>query len=97
MINKIKLLVSADETQDELISLLVDMAKEEATSFCHLQEYNDKLDSTVIKMVVQNYNKMGNEGFTSSSFGGVMTEGYMSNYSDDVLTQLKRYRRLVTV
>lgn len=98
MLSKVKLLLSiTDETQDDLISLLVDMAKEEATSFCHLPEYDTSLDFIVIKMVVQNYNKIGNEGFESSSFGGVMTENYITNYSEDVLTALKKHRKLISL
>lgn len=98
MVSKLKLLLSlTDDTQDDLISLLVEMAKEEAVTFCHLDEYDTKLDQVVMKMVIQNYNKIGNEGFNSSSFGGVMTEQYMNGYSEDVLTNLRRFRKLVSI
>lgn len=98
MLSKIKLLLDiADDSQDNLISLLVDMAKEEATLFCHLPEYKESLDTIVMKMVIQNYNKIGNEGLNSSSFGGVMTENYLTNYSEDILTALKRHRKIVSL
>lgn len=97
MLSKIKILLSADDTQDEIISLLIDMAKAEATAFCHMEEYDSKLDFVVMRMVIQNYNKIGNEGFSSTSFGGVMSENYLTNYSDDIITNLKRFRKLVSI
>lgn len=96
MLNNIKLLLRiTDDTQDSLLSLLLNMAKDEATAFCHLSEYDNKLDNCVLKMVVQNYNKMGNEGLSSASYGGAMSEGYLSDYSDNILTELKRHRKLI--
>ena len=53
MLNNIKLLLRiTDDTQDSLLSLLLNMAKDEATAFCHLSEYDNKLDNCVLKMVV---------------------------------------------
>lgn len=97
MLSKVKIMLGiTDTTKDDLISLLIDLAKEEATSFCNLSEYAEELDSIVIRMVVQNYNKNGNEGIASASYSGV-SESYLDNYSQDVIKSLKKHRRLITL
>jgi len=55
MLDKIKLLLGInedDESKDELLDLLISMCKDEAIDFCNLSEYNKKLDSAVISMVI---------------------------------------------
>lgn len=60
MLSQIKLLLDiTDNEQDSLISLLIDMAKKEAVSFCNLSEYTALLDNIIISMVVEKYNKRG--------------------------------------
>ncbi len=96
MLNNIKLLLGmglSNVEKDTLLELLITNAKEEATSFCGLDIYDAKLDSTVLKMVVQTYRKMGAEGITSQSYSDV-SESHIDGYSDDVMRILKRYRKV---
>ena len=97
MLDKVKILLGiSDTSMDTLLSLLIDIAKADAVDFCHLVEYAEELDTPVIKMVIQLYNKRGNEGIQSLSFTGV-SESYMGDYSDDIIRQLQRHRRLVAL
>lgn len=99
MLEKIKILlgISEDnEDMDDLISVLIDLAKDDAITFCHLDEYDTTLDTIVIRMVIQLYNKRGNEGIESVGFAGI-SEHYTSDYTDDVVRALVRHRKLVSV
>ena len=74
MLEKIKILLGLadeDESRDDLISTLIGLCKDEATDFCNLEEYNSKLDSAVIGMVIERYNKIGTEGVSSVSTNGI--------------------------
>lgn len=99
MLEKIKILLGIsedDESRDELLSLLISIAKDDAIDFCHLAEYAAELDTVVIRMVIELYNKRGTEGMSQTSFAGV-SEHYESDYSEAVVRQLVRHRRLVSV
>ena len=72
MLEKIKLLLGlTDESRDEILTVLIALCKDEAVDFCNLPEYTNKLDSAVIQMVIERYNKTGTEGCTSVSYNGV--------------------------
>lgn len=96
MLNNIKLLLGlnlGNVEKDAILNVLILNAKDEATAFCGLGVYDAKLDSTVQKMVVQTYRKMGAEGITSQSYSDV-SESFNDGYSDDVMRILKRYRKV---
>lgn len=98
MLEKIKLLLNLSdrEDKDDLISLLISLCKDEATDFCNLETYSDKLDSAVVAMVVERYNKIGSEGITSEKFSGI-TSDFSDNYSEPILTKLRKNRRIKCV
>ena len=96
MLNKIKLLVGVsptDEGQNELFEVLIEMAQQEAVEYCHLEEYNEKLNPTIIKMVIEKYNRLGSEGITSQNYSGV-SESFAEGYSKDIIASLNRNRKL---
>ena len=93
---KVKLLLGIaanDITKDNLLTMLIDDAIVEVIDYCNLKQYNTNLDSTVVKMVTQNYNKISNQGIASQSYSGV-SETYVDGYSADVMTQLNKNRRV---
>jgi hypothetical protein len=97
MLDKIKLLLDiATDEKDELILLLIALCKDEATEFCNLEEYSNKLDSAVIEMVIEKYNRRGSEGLSASTSSGVK-EDYISSYSDAVLRKLRKNRKVKCV
>lgn len=75
---------------------LVEMCKDEATSYCNLDEYSEKLDNAVVQMVIQRYNRINNEGIDSNSASGI-NEHFHDGYTKDVMSMLRKYRRLKTV
>lgn len=97
MLDKIKILLNIqDDAQDELLSTLMGLCREEAYIYCNLPAYNEKLDFVVIQMVIERYNRIGSEGAISQSSSGVSAE-YDSFYSDKVVRLLNKYRKVKTV
>ena len=96
MLEKIKMLLGIaeeDESKDDLINLLVSLCKDEAVDFCNLPEYDSKLDSAVISMVIERYNARGTEGLTSVSGSGV-NEHYKDGYSSNIISALIKNRKI---
>ena len=97
MLDKIKILLNIqDDAQDELLSTLMGLCREEAYVYCNLPAYDEKLDFVVIQMVIERYNRIGSEGTTSQSSSGVSAD-YDSFYNDKVVRLLNKYRKVKTV
>lgn len=97
MLDKIKILLGlTNDDKDELLSVLIALCKDEAIDFCNLKEYSNKLDSAIITMVIERYNKMGSEGLTSDSTSGI-NANYIDGYSEIVLSKLRKNRKVKCV
>lgn len=97
MLDKIKILLNIqDDAQDELLSTLMGLCREEAYVYCNLPAYNEKLDFVVIQMVIERYNRIGSEGTISQSSSGASAD-YDSFYSDKVVRLLNKYRKVKTI
>ena len=97
MLEKIKILLGlTDDSKDELLGVLIGICKDEALDFCNLEDYSTKLDSAVIGMVIEKYNKMESEGLTSGSSSGI-NESYIDGYSEIVLSKLRKNRKVKCV
>lgn len=79
----------------QTLSALVEMCKEEATEYCNLDEYTEKLDNAVVQMVLQRYNRINNEGIESTNASGI-NEHFSDGYTKDVMSMLRKHRRLRT-
>lgn len=96
ILDKVKALLDikdTDSTKDDKLDVLIEDAIAEAIDYCNLKEYKTKLDSTVTKMVIQNYNKAKIQGISSQAFSGV-TESFIDGYSIDVIAVLNKNRRV---
>lgn len=94
MLEKIKILLGLySDEKDEALSILISMAKDEAIDYCNLKEYSTKLDSAIIQMVIEKYNRLGTEGTLSVSTSGV-SEDYLNGYSKAIVTKLNKNRRV---
>ena len=94
MLDKLKLLLNIqDDTQDELLQVLISLCKDEAFNYCNLPEYSTKLDGAVIEMVIERYNRIGSEGATQQSSSGVSMT-YDSFYSEKVRWMLNKHRKV---
>lgn len=97
MLDKIKLLLGlTTDDKDELILALISICKDQATTYCNLEEYSEKLNSSVIEMVIERYNRIGTEGVNMTASSGVREEFY-SGYSDNILRNLRKYRKVKCV
>lgn len=97
MLDKIKILLGlADDSKDDLLNILIALCKDEAVDFCNLTEYSNKLDSAIIAMVIERYNKLGTEGLSSVSTNGI-TEDYLTGYSEIVRSKLRKNRKVKCV
>lgn len=96
MLDKLKLILSIkDDTKDDLLTLLIEQAIEEALNYTH-QDSIENLRSTIISMVVYKYNRLGTEGLDSEGYSGV-SFGYSSDYPDSIMRALKSQRKLITI
>ena len=94
MLEKLKLLLNqVDDSNDELLALLIALCKEDAYTYCNLKEYDSELDYIVIQMVIERFNRIGSEGVASQSTSGVSTS-YDSFYSEKVERLLNKNRKL---
>ena len=96
MLENIKLLLGISSTEkDNLLTLLIQQAEDEAKDFTHREDICE-LQSTIERMVVYNYNRIGTEGLNSESYSGT-SYNYTSDYPEQILKMLKRYRKIVTL
>lgn len=97
MLEKIKLLLGISEedtSKDDILELLISNAKAYTVSFCGYSEYNSQFDVIVMKMVVEDYNRLGSEGMSSQSFNGI-SESYNDDYSTGILNYLKKFKKVI--
>ena len=96
MLEKVKLLLGlTDNTKDDLLTLLIEQAVEEAIVYTH-NECVDELNTSIIQMVVYKYNRIGTEGVDSEGYSGVSFL-YTSDYPDNIMRGLRAKRKVVLV
>ena len=96
MLDKLKLILGIkDDTKDDLLTLLIEQAIEEALNYTH-QDSIDNLSSTIISMVVYKYNRLGTEGLDSEGYSGV-SFWYSTDYPESIMRALKSQRKLITI
>lgn len=96
MLEKVKLLLGiADNTKDNLLTLLIEQAVEEAIVYTH-NECVDELNTSIIQMVVYKYNRIGTEGVDSEGYSGVSFQ-YTSDYPENIMRGLRAKRKVVLV
>jgi hypothetical protein len=95
MLEKIRILLN-QYARDDVLEVLIDMCKTDAVAYCNLPEYTEDLDSTVIKMVIERYNKMGFEGLSSQGDSGV-SNAFVDGYSREIYQSLIKFRKVRVV
>ena len=97
MLERIKLLLNiTDESKDALLNELIRSATEFAENYTNNAAAIDLLSGAIISMVIYDYNRLGTEGLTSENYSGV-SFGYTDGYSDDIMKQLKKYRKVKVI
>ena len=91
MLEKMKLLLGiGDASIDTKLSLLLEQAEDEAIAYTNNENIAENL---IIQMALYKYNRLGTEGLNSENYSGV-SFNYMSDYPDNLVKQLKRYKKL---
>lgn len=93
-IDTLKTLLQIEDTsQDTLLTTLIEQCTAEYLSRTHQTEP----DGTVVNaMVVERFNRLGNEGVQSIGYSGI-NETYESDYSEAVQKLIRSKTRLVTL
>ncbi len=87
------LLQIEDNSQDTLLTTLIEQCEAEYLSRTHQIETDE---SVVNPMVIEKYNRLGNEGVQSIGYSGI-NETYESDYSEAVQKLIRSKTRLVTI
>lgn len=94
MLDNIKTLLGlTDESKDKLLIVLLDQAKEDAKLITNNEDIENVAKSTIERMVVYNYNRLGAEGLKSESYSGV-SYSYDTDYPENIVRQLRAHRKL---
>lgn len=92
ILNKVQILLP--QAKQDILEVLVDINIEQALVYCNLDEVPNKLSSTIVKMVLESYNKLGAEGLASQGFSGV-SESFVEGYSADIISSLNRFKKII--
>lgn len=93
MLNNIKLLLGlSDTSKDELLTLLIEQAQDEARNYIHDSNLSG-LDSIICQMVIYRFNHLGNEGLSSENYSGV-SFSYTTEYPSFITDGLKKHRKI---
>ena len=96
MLDNIKTLLGLnDSSKDELLTILLEQAIEEAINYTH-NNCLAGLESTICRMVVYKYNRISTEGVDSESYSGV-TYNYSADYPENIMRVLKAHRKIRTL
>ena len=92
-IDTLRTLLQIDDSQDVLLNALIEQCEAEYLRRTHQNE----TDASIVNaMVIEKYNRQGNEGVQSIGYSGI-NETYESDYSESVQKLIRSKTRLVTL
>lgn len=94
MLTKLKLLYPA--INEDVLTLLLDSAKQFIVDYCGFDAYDAKFDSVLMRMVQEDVNQLYSEGFTSESAEG-SSVSYSPDYSERIYRTLNRNKKVRVV
>lgn len=92
---KIRLGIS-DNSEDNLLNMLLEDAEGEILDFCNRDILPDKAQVLQRELAIIYYNRMGSEGEASRSEGGVSVS-YSTEIPENIKSRLLAFRRLKLV
>lgn len=94
MLDKLKLMMgdAAAAYTDAQLELALDMAQQEATTYCN-RALDDDLQLIALKMAVVRLNRINTEGLAGQAFSGV-NETYIDGYPADIMRLLNSKRKV---
>lgn len=94
---KIRLEINNEDTsKDALLEMLLEDAKGEILDYCNRDVLLPKMESLQRELAIIYYNRMGSEGESSRSEGGVSVS-YSTVIPESLKSRLRSYRRLKAV
>lgn len=79
--------------KDALFSILIEQAQQEFLDYTGRTDVPAAAETLITNMVVEKFNRVGAEGFQSQNYSNI-SENYVDGYSANILSQLKRYRKV---
>ena len=79
--------------KDNLFIVLIDKARQEFLDYTGRTDVPAAAETLITTMVVETFNRIGSEGFESQNYT-IISENYLDGYSANILSQLKRYRKV---
>lgn len=96
MLKKIKTLLGiTNDDKDDLLTILIEQATEEALAYTHRDSILE-LNTSIIQMVVYKYNRIGTEGVESENYSGVAFN-YSTDYPEPIMRGLRAKRKVVVL
>ena len=89
LIEQVKLLTN--NTNEQLISLVLEKAKAEICSYLNM-DFSQAFDNITVDIAILKLNRLGAEGLSSQSYSGV-SENYIEEYPPYIINQLNRYKK----
>lgn len=91
-----KLKIKLQEDNEELLTLLLEDAEYEILDYTNRLELLPKMEGLQRELAIIYYNRMGSEGESSRSEGGVSVS-YSTDIPESIKSRLNAYRRLKAV
>ena len=92
-LDTLRTILQIDNSQDELLFTLIEQCSAEYLRRTHQTEADEAI---VNKMVIETFNRLGNEGIQSISYSGI-GETYESDYSEQTQKLIRSKTRLVAI
>lgn len=79
---------------DDVRNLLLETAAEEIQNFCNIDEVPEELIGLQVEMAIRKYNRMGNEGETARSQGGISRSFTDEGITDADKRRMYKFRKM---
>ena len=86
-------LATLDISKDAILNILIEDSTQEFLNYTNCVTAPLTADTTISQMVIYKYNRQGSEGLASTSYSGI-SESYLTDYPDNLIKQMNKYRRL---
>lgn len=96
MIDKLLLLLGTCECNEDTAEMCLELAQAAVLDYIGRSSLPKTAESIVIKLAVIYYNRLGNEGESSRTEGGI-SQSFVTDIPEDIKRQLHNYPRKVGV
>lgn len=97
--DRLKVLIdipAGDPSKDLLLELLLEQATAYFLSYCRRDFADESMMPLIVRMAAEDYGRSGGEGIAYRTASGA-SESYRGEYSPQIMTELRRFRRIGVV